>query len=852
MYLKKLIFLLFLFFSIASFATEGKLTLRGRIIDKSSKEPIPYASIVLEGAHNIGTVSNENGEFALKLNIVDKPVAVLKVSFMGYETEMVRLSPSQTYLEIKLSSKSYLLQELVVKPKRYRNKNNPAVELIDSVINHKKTNRTEALEFHQYEKYDKTSFYLNDITPEFKKMKVFNSFQFVFENTDTAKIEGKEMLPFYLREILSDVYYRRKPSETKEIVKANKMVNAEGYIDNEGIGEYVNKIYQDINIYDNNIVVLTQPFLSPIAATATTFYRYYIVDSTRVEQDSCVQLFFTPRSKNDMLFTGNMYITLDGTYAVKRIELTVDKRINLNWVNDLRIVQQFERTNEKGWVLSVDEIAIDFAITKKQIGMLSMGIFGERSLSYRKHSFDPPQDESIYKGVKYVVADSANFESDIYWAENRPAQLTKAEEATYGMIDSIQQVPVFKRTMNIAEIFLFGYKDCGYFEIGPLHTFYGYNPVEGHRLRLGGRTNNKLSKRVNFQTYLAYGFRDEKFKYFLKGSYSFTPRSIFEFPVKSLSASYQYETSVPGQDLGFIQENNVFLSIKRGANDKFFYNRILRVEHLNEFENHFSYAIGFQMKEQTTGGSLFFNNVDYNLLENTTARINTSEAFLRLRYAPNEQFYQGASHRRNITTTYPIFELEYGVGSKLWDADYNYHKLKLSIKKRTYLSVLGYTDLIVEGGMLLGKVSFPLLEIHRGNQSYFFQTTAYNLMNFLEFVSDKYVSINIDHCFNGFFFNKIPFLKQLKLREVVTCKLLWGGLSAGNKPEQNSDLFKFPVQQDGTPLCYVLDSTPYIEASVGIANIFKLFRVDLVKRFTYLDNPNVPEYGLRMRFQLEF
>ena len=420
------------------------------------------------------------------------------------------------------------------------------------------------------------------------------------------------------------------------------------------------------------------------------------------------------------------------------------------------------------------------------------------------------------------------------------------------MIDSVQRVPAFKRTMDIVMLVMSGYRSLGNLEIGPVSTFYSYNPIEGVRLRFGGRTTPKFSKKINFETYLAYGNKDNEYKYYLGTTYSLTSKSIYEFPVKSIRLSYQNETKIPGQELQFVQEDNILLSIKRGVNDKLLYNKTFRIEHLNEFPNHFSFAVGYSFIRQSPGGNLYFNPYKYASDANNNGHINISEAYLTLRFAPHEQFYQGKSYRTPIANKYPIFQLQYTIGSKFLENNYDYQNLRLSIAKRFFPSILGYTDVIWEAGKIFGKVPYPLLFIHRANQTYSYQITSYNMMNFLEFVSDQYTSLNIDHCFNGFVFNKIPLLKRLKLREVATCKILYGSMSKTNDPNLQTGLFKFPTDNTGNPITYTLEQKPYVEASLGISNIFKFFRIDLVKRLTYLDHPNITSTGIRVRFKLDF
>jgi hypothetical protein len=376
--------------------------------------------------------------------------------------------------------------------------------------------------------------------------------------------------------------------------------------------------------------------------------------------------------------------------------------------------------------------------------------------------------------------------------------------------------------------------------------------VEGFRLRAGGRTTPTFNERLYFETYGAYGFKDEKWKYFLSATYSFTGRSIREFPVRTLRAAFQRDTKIPGQELQFVQEDNFLLSFKRGTNDKWLYNDISTIDYFHEFDSHFSYKTGLKYWEQEPAGGLKFVMQGEDSLT-PVGQVTTAEISVELRWAPGEQFYQGKAYRIPIPNQYPIITGRFTGGIKgLFNSQYSYQNVTLNIFKRLYLSQFGYTDVVAEGGYIFGTVPFPLLSIHRANQTYSYQLQSYNLMNFLEFVSDKYVSVNFDHYFNGFIFNKIPLLKKLKWREVATFKILYGSLRAENDPQKNPGVFTFPVNDTGETTTYSMSKEPYMEASVGVANIFKLLRVDVVKRLSYLDNPGISQWGIRGRFKFDF
>ncbi len=821
----------------------------GTVTDTRTKMPVPMASVAFSGK-GIGVNTNDQGNFTLKsMNAFTQ----ITVSAIGYKTARFEVAPGiEQVINIRLVPDADKLSEVVVrsgKKKKYSNKNNPAVDLIRQVIAHKSQNRPESYSYTEYRKYERMIVSLGNLSDSFRNKRMFKKYQFLFREQDSSAIGGKTLLPLYMEEKLSDNYYRRSPYANKQIIRADKQVKYdENFIDNKGLSAYLNFMYQDINIYDNNILLMTNQLLSPIANSAPAFYKFFIRDTIKDQTPQLIELGFWPRNNTDLLFEGVLYITMDSNYAVQGAVLSVDKKINLNFVRQLEIRLTFDKSNDDKYKLSQSDAKMDFGLNKNRGG----GIFGERLVKLDSFVVGRQRPKEIYEGPALVTLPDAQEKDTGYWSSHRPDTLDKDTSLVYKNIDSLQKVPSFRRAMDIATILLVGYKNTGPFEIGPLNAFYSFNPVEGFRPRLGGRTTAALSRRYYFETYVAYGTRDDKFKYFLSGAYSINNKSIYTFPQHFVRASFQHDTKIPGLELQFVQENNFLLSFKRGVNDQLLYNDIFRLDYIHEWENHFSYSLGLKWWDQHPGGSLYFQKLA-NDLPATVSGIQTTELSLGLRYAPHEKFYQGKLYRTPITDKYPVMTLRYNQGIQgLLGGEYTYQHIAININKRFYLSQLGYTDVTVEGAYLFGKVPYPLLDIHRANQTYSFQLQSYNLMNFLEFVSDHYASINIDHHFNGFLFNKVPLLKRLKWREIINVKALWGGIRNENNPAYDPSLLRFPVNAGGVPTTYSLNNGPYVEGSVGIGNIFKLVRVDLVRRFTYLEHPNAPQWGVRTLIKIDF
>ena len=824
----------------------GKTVINGTVTDARTGEPVPFVSVWLKET-TTGTITDTCGTYHIETSAAADEIVF---SFLGYQTDTMNIIPgtSQT-VDIRLNLSSIALDQVDIKPaarKNYRNKNNPAVELIRKVIENKTTNRKEAYDYLEYRTYEKIQLALSDVHEGLIQARIFSKFSFIFDNIDTTKRVGNTILPIFFKESIIDHYYRRNPKATKDITRADKRVNLDEYLDHKGVTADLNYLYPEINIYDNEILFMSNMFVSPIANTAPVFYRYYIQDTLMLKGIPCIKLFFEPRNRADFLFHGNLYIIMDSSYAVCKIDLGINKKLNIDWIKGVSVTQDFEPYGDSLWLLSKEEISVDAGVIKN-----TLGLYAQRTISYDDYTINMPIDDDVFNGpLMSDKIDPASASPD-YWNENRQLPLSRTEKALYTTVDSVKKVPAFRRQMNVVMLLTTDFLDLGKIELGPFGSFYSYNSVEGSRVRFGGRTTPDFSRKLNFDAYAAYGFADRVVKFTTGCTYSLTPRTIYQFPVKSIRLSYQKETKIPGLELAYNQQDNLFLSLKRGINDKLFLNNTLRAEFLDEFDNHFSFLLGYSYTRQQPAGNLYFSTNEIPMPVNNIPHLNISELYLNLRYAPNETFYQGKLYRYPLMSKYPVLQMKLTGGSKQINNGYDYLRLRMSLMRDYYISVIGYLNIRLEAGQIFGKVPYPLLFIHNANQTYAYDENAYNLMNFLEFVSDKYALLNIDHSFNGFIFNKIPLIKKLKLREIVTCKILYGGLGRDNDPDYNTSLFTFPVDENDVPLTYTFGNKPYIEASIGVSNILRILRIDLVKRYTYLDHPNVADLGVRFMFKLD-
>lgn len=840
----------FLFLIITS-AIHSQTIVKGFIRDANTQRPLQYVSVYFKGGK--GVTSNEDGSFIISTS--NPKLTVLVFSYVGYATVIKNIWPDKeqdinVYMDVVENKRGVTVR--ATRRGKYTNKNNPAVELIRRVIDNKDKNRiTNAYDYISYDQYEKMELMLTKTPEKLMNNKFLKNFKFIFQNTDTTKIQGRAMLPCYLDETFSKRYYRKNPEKNKIFILGQKKVDFKEYLDVEGISSYLDRMYENVDVYDNNISLLGNTFLSPIADGAPTFYRFYIRDTIEIEGTKLARLDFSPRNLEDLLFKGTLFVSLDGNYSVQRLIMSISKHANLNFVRELHVNQDFAKGPDGRYHVEMSNTIVEFALSKGS----QSSIVGERTVSYKDYKINQPAPDSIYEGHGIVkLYNEKQNQTDSFWLLHRSPQLSDAEAKVYTNIDSLTNLKSFRTFMDIATLVLAGYKSFGPYEVGPLNAFYSFNPVEGFRLRVGGRSTTKLNPNLYLENYVAYGFKDKKWKFFGSVAYSFNGSSIYYYPNNFVRVSFQRDTKIPGQELQFVVEDNFLLSFKRGNNDRWLYNDIYKAEYIKEFGKEFAYTVGIKNWKQTPAGIIVYNKQSPSGALTTIPDLTTNEISAEIRWSPHQQFYQGKRFRVPIVNKYPIIKLRFIAGTKgILKGEYNYQSFNLNIEKRSYLSQLGFADIVLEGGYTFGQIPYPLMTVHRANQTYSYQLNSYNLMNFLEFVSDHYAALSIDHKFNGFFFNKIPLFKKLKWREAASCKILYGGVRNENNPAFNNNTYKFPIDTETQlPTTYALGKTPYIEVSAGITNVFKLLRIDFVKRLTYLNNPNVTEWGIRSRLRFDF
>ena len=832
--------------------------IQGVVTDSLTNDPIPYLSVFYEGK-GVGSITDNDGHYKVETR---KGWNKLTFSAVGYVTKVVNIIPGVTKnLNVRMRSDDIMLDEVVVKPKRekYSRKNNPAVELMKKVIAHKNNNKLSENDYYQYNKYQKITMSLNDVTPEMLEKGMYKKMPFLKDQIELCEETNKFILPISVDETASQKIYRKHPKSEKTIIKGMSSTGVnELFATGDMLSTVLKDVFTDVNIYDNDIRLLQYPFISPISSSdAISFYKFYIMDTTFVDKDKCFHLTFVPNNSQDFGFTGHLYVLADSSYTVKKCTMNLPKKSGVNFVDNMDIIQEFEQLPNGEWVLKTDDMIVEMTLMK-----IMQGFQIRRTTRYSDYAFDElPQQLFKRKGAEIKEAD-AMMRGDDFWNQYRPVPLTQTESSMDMLVKRLEQMPGFKYVIFVLKAFIENFVETGTKEhpskvdIGPVNTMISNNYIDGLRLRMSAQTTANLNPHLFFKGYYAYGFKDHRSKYMGEVEYSFNKKEYLprEFPKNSITFSYQYDVMSPTDKFLKTDKDNVFVSFKTSTVDQMSYVRNIALKYENETQ--FGLKTTVEVKHSTdepTGGLAYITNDDQKTL---VPEIQTMEASLAFRYAPGETFVNTKQRRIPVSFDAPVFTLSHTAGFKgVLGGEYNYNLTEIGLYKRFWFSSWGKIDMFVKGGAQWNKVPFPLLIMPAANLSYILQRETFNLINNMEFLNDRYASLDVSWDLNGKIFNRIPLLKKLKWREAIGFKMLYGHLTDKNNPMKHpgdSEFFLFPTR-DGRPTSFVMDpKTPYMECSVGIHNIFKILHIDYVRRLNYLDHPDANKWGVRFMVMMTF
>ena len=810
------------------------------MIDQNNN-PVAFSNVVFKGS-SIGTITNENGKFYLES---DETWNTLIISFIGYQTLEIKLDKKVNY-NLKFTLKEEAAQlgtVLIVSGKQSKNaKVNPAIAILKKIWEHKRKNGLNQFKQYEYDKYEKVEFDLNTIDSTLIKSKLFRGMEFVFEQVDTSKITGKTYLPIFINEAVSKVYGDNTLNKEKTVLQGNKN---SGFSNNQFIIDFIGELYSDFNVYDNYLKFFDKSFVSPLSTTGINTYNYILLDSAFIDNKWCYNIIYYPRRKNELTFKGDFWVN-DTTYAIKEINLQATKSANINWVKEIYIEQEFEVLNDSLFLIKRDYMMSDFAFNKKE---KSRGLYGKRTTLYNNYVFDIQKDKKFYDEDVYYYDKDVYDRDYTFWNENRLEALSEDEIGVYKMLDTLKTVKKFQRLYNFGSILTSGYIEFNSLPLdyGPIFSTFGFNEVEGLRIRTGGRTYFGRNDLWRLEGFLAYGFRDNKIKYGLSGKWLVNKKSRLIISggnrrdVEQIGASLTTSTDVLGRNLA---SSSV---IGTGTNDKLTSINLTSAAIEIEPWRNIIFKLGGNYRTLESASTTFsLDYIDADSPTGISSIIKQYETTFSVSYFPKRKMTGFGVERHKANGNFARIFAQVNVGNKnVFNSDFNYTKVQFSYTQTWQLGGFGRLFTAIESGKTFGEVPLGLLSIVPGNQSYFSIYNTFSQLDYYEFVTDTYTSFHLEHNFNGRLFSRIPFLRKLNLREIVSVRGVWGELSKEN-------IALSTTSNPNTIALIAPNNKAYYEYSFGVGNIFKVFRLDFNFRGNYLDNPDARKFGITGTFEFHF
>lgn len=830
--------------------------LRGKVYSLDDKgDTVAVYMAKLQWLHTpVGTYTNTRGSY--KLPYAKTDTLIVSYSFYKPDTLIIKSGEKQRNIFINMSQS---LKEVVVKKKKakYVRKGNPAVILIENVIAHKNENRVENADCYKTKVYKKMVGSFGHIKTDFPKKGFNHKFAFLEKYIDTIPPDTLRVLTLSIRESLTDYYYQKSPKKKVNYVIAKRMHGIDEMLDEEGLGTDLNAMFSDINIFDNDIDVMLNKFVSPLSSTfATMYYHYFITDTLDIDSVSCIELSFAPVNSRTFGFTGRLYIVNDSTYALKKYKMNVPVNINMNFVRQLVVEQDFTKMDNGLWAPTTSQTFASFSLMKfKKMRQI---IVRQNTLWY-DYEWGTVIPDSLSTANEEVESPDVLTYKSGRWNKMRPLQLSSKESFIDSLNTELRRLPFYKGLEKTAEILSTGYiatskdRKQSRFDFGSIYNAISYNPTEGLRLRIGGMTTANLDDHIFLTGYIAFGCKDLKIKYNAMAIYSFTPkkRHYNESPKHALYFSTGYDMEMVGQNYSYMDRDNFLLSYSEDNSTVMSaqYVRRHKVRYLHEWPSQFSIDTWLQYEDAEAVGATAYWKINRDGTTSPVKKYRNLEWCVKARWAPGELIYNKQSGKGNLlrlAQNAPVFSLSHTVG--LLDNRTWFNRTDFSVEKRFWLSAFGHIDAKVEAGIVWNAVPFPKLYVPQSNRSIFLTPNTFCLMKSMEFIMDKYIALYATYYLKGWIFNRIPLWNRLKLREVVSFSGIYGGLSSKNLPTANTPgLYVLP---DG---CSPMGKVPYMEFTAGIENILQFIRIDYVRRISYAKGlKGWDKNGIRVSFRVSF
>ncbi len=805
---------------------------RGRVTDTEGN-PLSFASVVFKGT-TVGMMTDEEGLFSLETREAVDTLQVMMMGYISQERAVKRAAYSEHHF--RLQTADFAIDQVVVTPGE-----NPAFPILDRVIERKKRNNPDHYDSYTTETYTKMELGLTNIKEEFKNKRMQRNFGFIFEYVDTSALTGRRYLPAMISETKADYYHALSPSVDREVIRANRVSGVE---DTFSIAQFTGQMPGNVNFYHNFIDIFNVRFASPLADGGRMFYNYFLIDSLEIEGRKSYKIRFHPRSLASPVLDGEMHIDAE-SYALKNVSARLPRRSNINWIKHLVLENENEPVDSLHWMRRRDRVQAEFTISMRDSSKLTSFI-GTREVAYSNTRIGVEIPEEVLRMDNNVYVEAREeVQDDAFWNEVRPYALSEHEQGIYHMVDSIQRAPLYRNIYTTINMFIVGHYNTKYIGIGPYYKLASFNDLEGFRPQLGGRTTANFSRRVRLSAYGAYGTKDERWKGGAGAELVFGKRLTRKLTIRGAHDVMQL-----GAGANALTESNILSSIFSRGDQRLSMVDRGEIQYEHEWIHGVSTFLTGQMRRIYSNRyvPMALPGDEVRLIES----VDDASVSVGVRLSKNEKIYRSAFDKNSLGSIYPILTLSATAGLKnvLRDSP-EYYRVDGSIFYRPELPPLGHSEIMLQAGQIWGDVPYPLLKLHEGNGTYFYDPYAFSCMDYYEFASDRWVACFFEHHFGGVLLGKIPLLKRLKLREVLVAKGVWGTLSEQNDGSATNTPapLRFPVGLGSV-------SKPYFEAGFGIENIFRLVRVDFIWRLSHREavpgGPKPQNFSINASLHLDF
>ncbi|MCO5230056.1 MAG: DUF5686 and carboxypeptidase regulatory-like domain-containing protein [Chitinophagales bacterium] len=808
-------------FSLPKIIIGQTFHIKGTVIDKVEREPLAFCNIIIPQIKD-GFLTDENGEFSKTL---PRPVDSLIISYLGFKPFVVKFpveDPENIFIE--MTSDDNILEQITVYAPKKREKDTTAWRIYKNVVENKNINKPTAHSFFEYEEYDKIVGSYYNFSPKLLNRKILRPFKFVLENYDSTA-DGRLFIPLILKEEISQHYFRKDPKKEKSIIQGQKVSG----IEQAEVSSLLNIALDALDAYSNELTIGGSSFMLPFAEGAWFKYRFYVIDSIQNSDNEWIyHLGFSPNVKGELAFLGQAWIHAP-TYAIQKIDLKLDKDVNFNWVNDFNAIQEFEYLNHNYWVLKKDFRTSGVALTQRKKSKM---VHLEQTKIYSKFKINQVIEDSIFES-KRLYAENYKKHRDSFWVESRAEELSKSQNNVYYLIDSLKSTKAYKRYKNFGRTMITGFYKAGPVDIGNLYNMLSYNPIEGFRIRLSHKSNRDLSQQFWYNIYGAYGTNDHKFKYGALLKYRFKREDLL---FHEIGASYKDDyqrfslANTQNNEYDYIL-NSLF---RKNAIEDLIYVKDFQLYHKREWNSVLMTEAYLNYKQyQTLPGLIEYTQTQPDGEKIIIQKFKVFSPKIQFNLTPGAKFIRVDDKRIFLKGKMPRITIDYSFSKKgLLGSDFNYQTIGLSIEQRLP-SPIGVTKYQLSLNKLFGKIPYPLLFIHQGNENFLRDFRRFSNMKEGEFAADQEISLLFEHHFNGFFFNKIPLIKKAQLREIFVYKMALSSLD-----KKKIGYLDLPEDMNGL-------NGFYAEIGFGIENILKLLEIQFTWRLTQKEVPDVNKFAIK-------